>query len=243
MHLTSWAGDNLRRQPNAPDPPALPDRTRHSVVIRALRYPFIMLDLLFANHAAWFTIPALLGTGIFLIKLVMMLAGGSDDLDLGGGASAGHIGSDFHGGHDGHGHGGGLMAIASVQGISAFMMGFGWAGLGGLQGLNLGLLPAMGVGVLGGVGMGGLFLALLSSTRKLSTSGNVNIAETKGATGEVYATVPASGQGRGQVKLVVSGRQRIVQAISQGESIATGITIKVVEVRPDNTVVVAPAGA
>lgn len=202
-----------------------------------------MLDLLFSGTAAWFTVPALLGTGIFLIKLVLMLTGGSHDLDVGGDASAVHAGHDFHDGHDGHGHSSGLMAIASVQGISAFLMGFGWAGLGAHQGMNLGLMPSMGVGVLGGAAMGALFVALLSSTRKLSTSGNVNIAETKGATGEVYATVPASGQGRGQVKLVVSGRQRIVQAISQGESIATGITIRVVEVRPDNTVVVAPAGS
>ena len=59
--------------------------------------------------------------------------------------------------------------------------------------------------------------------------------------GEVYATVPANGQGRGQVKVVVSGRQRILQAVSVGESIATGITIRVVEVRPDNSVVVTPA--
>jgi hypothetical protein len=198
-----------------------------------------MLDLLFSGGAAWFTVPALLGTGIFVVKLVLMLAGGSDDLDLGGDASAGHAGlGDVH---DVHGHGGGLMAIASVQGISAFLMGFGWAGLGGFQGLKWGVIPSMGIGMVGGVAMGALFVALLSTTRKLSTSGNINLAQAKGATGEVYATVPAAGQGRGQVKVVVSGRQRIVQAVSVGESIATGITITVVEVRPDNSMVVAPA--
>lgn len=200
-----------------------------------------MIDLLFSGDAKWFTIPALLGTGVFLVKLILMLAGGSDDLDVGGGASAGHAGHDLHDGHDGHGNGSGLMAIASVQGVSAFLMGFGWAGLGAFQGMNLGLITSMGVGVIGGIAMGGLFVALLTTTRKLSSSGNVNFAEAKGATGEVYATVPANGQGRGQVKIVVSGRQRILQAVSVSESIATGITIRVVEVRPDNSVVVVPA--
>lgn len=225
---------------NASPRAALPANERLRVVIRCSRYPSPMLDLLFSGDAAWFTIPALLGTGVFLIKLVLMLSGGSDDLDVGGDASAGHAGHDFH---DGHGHGSGLMAIASIQGASAFLMGFGWAGLGALQGMNLGLFPSLGIGVLGGVAMGGIFVALLSTTRKLSSSGNVNFAEAKGSTGEVYATVPANGQGRGQVKIVVSGRQRILQAVSVGESIATGITIKVVEVRPDNSVVVTPANA
>ena len=128
-----------------------------------------MLDALFANGAWIFSVPALLGTGIFLIKLVMMLIGGSDDLDLGGDASsadAGHVhdvGMDgSHGdAHHGHAHNA-LMAVASVQGVSAFAMGFGWAGLGALNGMKWGMAASMGVGVLGGVGMAALFVLLLA---------------------------------------------------------------------------------
>ncbi len=195
-----------------------------------------MLDALFAGGAAWFTVPALLGTGIFLLKMAMMLLGGSDDLDLGGDASAGHAGLD--GGHDAVGHANGLMAIASLQGVSAFLMGFGWAGLGAYQGLKWGTLASMGVGLLGGVLMGLLFLGLLSTTRKLQSSGNIDFAQTKGMEGEVYATVPASGQGRGQVRLVISGRQRIVQAISASAELSTGKRVRVTEAKADNSVVV-----
>lgn len=195
-----------------------------------------MLDALFAGGAAWFTVPALLGTGIFLIKLVLMFMGGSDDLDIGGDASAGAAGHD--GGHDAHAHSTGLAAIASIQGISAFLMGFGWAGLGAFQGLRWGTLASMGLGVAGGVGMSAFFLALLAATRKLQSSGNIDFQQAKGCEGEVYAAVPASGAGRGQVKLVVGGRQRIVQAVSIAGEIATGTRVRVLEVKQDNCVVV-----
>jgi hypothetical protein len=188
-----------------------------------------MVDALFGNGAAWFSVPALIGTGIFVIKLLAMLVGGSDDLDIGGGDAAA-------GGGHGHVDGSGLLAIISVQGVSAFMMGFGWAGLGGLQGLQWGQLASMGLGVGGGVAMCGLFLALLAGTRQLSTSGNVDFQRATGGEGEVYATIPPAG--RGQVKLVVGGRQRIVNATGSGEELKTGTRVRVVEVKADNSVVV-----
>jgi hypothetical protein len=196
-----------------------------------------MLDALFAGGAAWFTVPALLGTGVFLIKLVLMFVGGSDDLDIGGDATAADAGH----GH-GHGHESGLVAIASIQGISAFLMGFGWAGLGAYQGLQWSVLASMGVGVGGGVAMGALFLGLLATTRKLQTSGTVDVQRALGSEGEVYAMVPpASEGGRGQVRLTLSGRQRIVQAKSKAGALATGTRVRVVEVKADNSVVVESA--
>ncbi|HLP85597.1 MAG TPA: hypothetical protein VK157_14705 [Phycisphaerales bacterium] len=205
-----------------------------------------MLDALFANGAWIFSVPALLGTGIFLIKLVMMLVGGSDDLDLGGDASsadAGHmhdVGMDgSHGdAHHGHGHNA-LMAVASVQGVSAFAMGFGWAGLGAMNGMKWGMPASMAIGVLGGIGMAGLFVLLISGVRSLQSSGTTNVANSVGSECEVYATVPPKGAGRGQVKVIVQGRMRIVQATQEGETpIATSTRVKVNRANADGTVVV-----
>lgn len=196
-----------------------------------------MLDALFANGAAWFTVPALLGTGIFVIKLLLMFTGGTDDLDLGGSASADGAGHDMtdvtHASH-----GGALAAIATLQGASAFMMGFGWAGLGAFQGLKLGMLGSMGVGLIGAFAMSAFFIGLLSTTRKLHTSGNVDYSQARGVEGEVYASVPAPGQGRGQVRLVIGGRQRIVQATTSGNALPTGTRVRVVSTHADNSVVV-----
>lgn len=205
-----------------------------------------MLDALFANGAWIFSVPALLGTGIFLIKLVMMLIGGSDDLDLGGDASsadAGHVhdvGMDgSHGdAHHGHAHNA-LMAVASVQGVSAFAMGFGWAGLGAMNGMKWGMAASMGIGVLGGVGMAALFVLLISGVRSLQSSGTTNVANSVGTECEVYATVPAKGQGRGQVKVIVQGRMRIVQATQESDAeIATGSRVRVKKANDDGSVIV-----
>jgi hypothetical protein len=203
-----------------------------------------MLDALFANGAWIFSLPALLGTGIFLIKLAFMLVGGSDDLDLGGDASssdAGHVHDmtgDAHGVH-GHAHNA-LMAVATVQGVSAFAMGFGWAGLGALNGLKWNFFASAGVGVLGGVLMTALLVVLLAGVRSLQSTGTTNMQTAAGSEGEVYATIPASNATRGQVKLVVQGRARLAQASSKdGTEIATGVRVKVLSVNADNSVVVA----
>lgn len=198
-----------------------------------------MWDALFTGGAAWFSVPAIIGTLIFALKLVLMLVGGSDDLDLGGDASAGHAGHMADPNDALHGHGG-LLAVASLQGVSAFAMGFGWAGLGGLQTLKWPVMGAVGLGVVGGLAMVGLFLALLRGTRALQSSGNVNMATAVGAQGSVYANVPEAGQGRGQVKVIVSGRMRVLQATSTGPALSTGSRVKVARVNPDNSVVVSP---
>ena len=100
------------------------------------------------------------------------------------------------------------------------------------------MLASMGVGLLGGIAMGLIFVGLLTTTRKLQTSGNIDFSLAKGSEGEVYATVPASGQGRGQVRLVIGGRQRIVQATSANSEVPTGKRVRVIEAKADNSVVV-----
>lgn len=190
-----------------------------------------MWDALFAGGAAWFAIPALIGTGVFVIKLILLLLGGSDDLDLGGSA-----GSSADALHSAHGDAHGLVTILSVQGVSAFLMGFGWTGLAAIQGLAWGRLPAMGLAVVGGVLMCGLLMLMLAGTRRLATSGNVNYQRAVGTEAEVYALIPADG--RGQVRLIVDGRQRIVNAVSESGQLDTGSRVRVLEVKPDNSVVV-----
>lgn len=192
--------------------------------------------MLFGGGAAWFTVPALLGTGVFLIRLIMMFAGAGQDSDMGGG----HAG-DGHGdhAHDDHGQHG-IMAIVSVQGLAAFAMGFGWAGLGAYQGLKWGMVQSMALGVGGGVAIALLFLGLMTTTRKLNTSGNIDFTKSVGMEAEVYATIPSKGGGRGQVRIVVSGRQRILQATSSDSEYSTGTRVRVLEAKADNSVVVGP---
>jgi hypothetical protein len=56
-----------------------------------------MMDTLFAAYAAWFTAPALLGTGFLLIQMILGELGGDGalDLDLDVDINAEHPGAEF----------------------------------------------------------------------------------------------------------------------------------------------------
>jgi membrane protein implicated in regulation of membrane protease activity len=191
-----------------------------------------MLDQLFSGYAAWFAVPAIVGTAVFLMRLVLMLVGGAaGDLDF----SVDHVGADLHHGDPGH-----ALQILSIQSLFAFAMGFGWVGLGGLKG-GWGFTPSLLAGVAGGVGMVWLLGLLLKGVHDLQSSGNVSIDSAMGREGDVYATIPAGGQGRGQVRVTLSQRQRIYNAVTEGEELPSSTRVRVTKVNQDNTLTVARA--
>src|SRR5262245_46747336 len=87
-----------------------------------------MLDLFFSNHAAWFSIPALIGTAFFALRLLLMSVGLHHDV----GMDVGH--GDVHAGDVHHGDSSEAFKVFSIQSIAAFAMGFGWGGLGAFRG-------------------------------------------------------------------------------------------------------------
>ncbi len=195
-----------------------------------------MLNELFQSPALWFTVPALLGTGIFLLKLLLILVGldhhgDTDSFDVG------HAG-DGHGHHGGDA--GGAFKLVSVQTTFGFIMGFGWSGLVCLKAFEWS--PALSVlgGLVGGSAFGFLVALLLHAVKKMESSGNVNMATAVGHEADVYANVPAKGEGRGQVRIVIGTRERIVQATSDGPALKTGSRVKVVHTHADNSIIVTP---
>jgi hypothetical protein len=187
-----------------------------------------MLDALFSSPTIFFTIPALAGTLLFLIKIALMLIGGDADTDVDaagvdGAHSSGSTGEWF-----------------SLGAIGAFVMGFGWGGLAGLRSFQLEVPWAVLCGVVGGVGLSGLMVLLLRQTRRLASSGNIDTNNAVGLEGDVYLTVPERGKGRGQVKLVIQGRQQIFFATSTGPAIASGGRCKVTSAAGDGILTVSP---
>lgn len=190
-----------------------------------------MMDTLFNGGAAWFSVPALLGTLIFVIRIGLMLVGGDagGDFDL-------DIDLDVDPAISDTGH---AFEVFSFQSLTAFAMGFGWGGLGGLRGAGWDYLPSVIVAIAAGVGMVWLLGLLLKGIHDLQSSGNVSINQAIGVVGEIYATVPASGGGRGQIRLVIDGRQRLYNAFAEAEELPTGARATVVRANPDNTLTVA----
>jgi hypothetical protein len=98
----------------------------------------------------------------------------------------------------------------------------------------------VGVSVLGGLGMVWLLGSLLTAMGGLESSGNVSIQEAVGHRGEVYSNIPARGEGQGQVRLVLSKRQRMYNAVSAGPELPTRQRVVVLEVNDDNSLTVGP---
>jgi membrane protein implicated in regulation of membrane protease activity len=186
-----------------------------------------MFDYLFSYPAAWYSVPALVGTVFFVLRIVLMLAGmGAHDLDF-------HHDVDVN--HPDSGH---SFEILSIQSIAAFAMGFGW---GAFAGLKSGFSPIAVnlVGLGAGAGMVWLLAIALRAMADLQTSGNISLASALGKEGDVYVTVPGAA-GRGQVRLTLDQRQRFYDAVSE-ETLPTGTRVRVVKVNDDNTLMVAKA--
>lgn len=184
-----------------------------------------LTELFFGGAGLWFTVPALVGTGGYLLRLALASFLG-DDADGDGGDAP----LESH--HD-------IAATAlSVQGILTFLMGFGYGGLALLRAADLSAPVSAIGGMVVGVGFLAVAVLLLRATRGLQSSGNVALDALVGLEAEAYTVVPAAGQGQGQIKAVVGDRQRFVYAVSDGAEIAPRSRVAVVRVNGDNTVTV-----
>lgn len=190
-----------------------------------------MLDMFFSDHAIWFGVPALLGTALFALKIVLMFIGADH-----GGMGDLH---DIAGMDVDTGDSVGAFKALSVQGIIAFVMGFGWAGLAAHHSTSWSLPIQMMAALGGGLVTAWVLATAMRGMMEFQSSGNVNIGSTVGLEGTVYVGVPGNGAGRGQVQVVVEGRQRIYNAVSQGGELPTGTRVSVVAANGDNTITVA----
>jgi membrane protein implicated in regulation of membrane protease activity len=198
-----------------------------------------MLQALFANDVLLFTIPALLGTLVFLLRLGLMAIGGVDhdvdvptdiDVDVSGDVD---LGDDVEAGDSTE-----AFKLLSIQSIAAFLMGFGWGGIGAIYGFDWPIPVALIVGAAFGLALVWLLGLLMKAMYDLQSSGNVRMADAVGAEGQVYANIPAGDGGRGQVRVVIDDRARIYNAVSSGDAIKTGARVRVVRVNQDRTLTV-----
>lgn len=198
-----------------------------------------MSELFFGPVAIWFAIPAIVGTTFFTLRLVLMLVGGDGD--------AAGVDADFDV-SDSIADGGDVddsssaFKIFSVQAISAFLMGFGWGGLGAFRGSGWSPAVSVLVAVAAGVGMMWLLGWLLRFIPRLQSSGTLPMYQALEAEGSVYAQIPAARAGKGEVRVVIGDRERYYRAVTEGEALPTGAHIRVVSINDDdNSVTVTQA--
>lgn len=183
-------------------------------------------ELFFSGPAPWFTVPALVGTGGYLLRLLFDGVDDDGGAEIGDGASVGDV----------------TATALSVQGLLAFLMGFGWGGLACLRALEWSGPASVG----GGVGTGLVFIAMtvlvLRVARRLQSSGNISLGRLVGSEAEVYTAIPAAGKGLGRVRTVVDERERFVSATTSGEAIGARTRVVIEKVNGDNSVSVRVIG-
>ena len=193
-----------------------------------------MLKLIFdwaevANHGTdvlAYLIMALVGTLLFLIRLAFALfAGGDSDFDTDMDAG---VDSDVS------------FTFFSLLSILAFFMGAGWMGLACRVDWSLsGEVSAL---IAAGFGVSMMMLAagLAYGTRRLNKQVSYDATTAIGKTARVYLTIPAKGEGTGQVEVTISGRRMIRRAGSTGPQIEAFTDVTVKEVRDEELLVVEP---
>ncbi len=199
-----------------------------------------MSELFFGPVATWFTVPAVVGTLFFSLRTALMFVGGADggadadvdfdvdvDVDVDTEVDAGDSTDAFK--------------VLSIQSIAAFLMGFGWGGLGGLKGLGWSPVMSVAFGMASGVGMLWLLGILLKTIYRLQSSGNISIAQTLEVEGRVYAAIPARGEGKGRVRLVIDDHERFYKAITEGDALPSRERVRVVSINEDNSITVTRA--
>jgi hypothetical protein len=179
----------------------------------------------FTDLSVYFTLAAV-GSLLFLVRIVLLMLGGSDGGDL-----------DHDGGTDGHG---GEFSFFSLLSILSFCMGAGWMGLACRREWGLG----PGVAALSASGFGFLLMSMASfglwQMKKMNQVGSYDAKTCIGSIGRVYLKVPAKGQGRGQVEITVDGRRKVLPAVSASVEVASFAAVRVVGVQEGETLIVEP---
>ena len=164
-----------------------------------------------------FSASALIGGVLFLLWFVLLLLGGVAEGVFEGlfGLEMDVMSSD------------GSFDAMTFQGVRAFMMFFGLAGLYTMNSDGSDSLAIAAGGIAGGASMygtGKIFQVFFA----LEASGNVEMSEAIGVRGSVYLRIPEGGVG--QVQIELGGALKTYNAKSEdGQGIATGDFIEVVD--------------
>jgi hypothetical protein len=172
---------------------------------------------------------ASIATLLFLIRLGWALFGGGDanvDMDVDFDA----VDTDIHAD--------GGFNILSIQSLLAFFMGAGWMGLIARFDWGLSRILTGFAAVIFGVVLMSFSVWLMVMVRRLERSNPYDVKTAVGHTGRVYMNIPEKGKGAGQVEVSVSGRKKVMSAVSADQAIESFTNVKVIDVRDDETLIV-----
>lgn len=168
---------------------------------------------------------AIVGSLIFVVQTVLALLGldhadmsvdvdAPDTLDLGGG-----------------------LSLFSIRNLVNFNLGFGWAGVSFYDTIGNKFLLLL-VSIVVGILFVYLFFLIYKQTKKFEANGAFQIKDCEGKIANVYLRIPANKSGRGKVQISINGSVHELDAMTSGEAIPTGKSVKVVEIISNDALMV-----
>jgi len=176
-----------------------------------------------------FATAALIGSIVFVFQLVMMLLGVH-------GADAHAPGMEVS--HDvAHADSDTAFKVLSIQGLTAFVMMFGFAGFAMSRGSGFTALPSLAAAFAVGFAAMWLVAKTFSLFRRMQSSGTLNLSNAVGQTGRIYLGVKPGSPGK--IEVAVQGRLQIFDAVGEGdEALPTDTRVVVLRVENQNLMVV-----
>ena len=174
----------------------------------------------------------LTATLIFVIQTVMTFLGadadGTDfDMDVDTSMDGSDL-SNIEGGSN----------LYTFRNLVNFFLGFGWSAIL-LQPSVKSTALLIFISVLVGVALVVAVMYLFKWLSSMQQSGNINVYKSAvGCQGKCYLRIPAERGGEGKVQITIQGAVREYNAVTDGDEIKTGASVKVLEAVDANTLLV-----
>ncbi len=172
-------------------------------------------------------------TLLTIVQFVLELAGFGSDHHSGDGGMADSFLTD-DGGFLDH------FAFFSVRNLIYFLMMFGWTGLA-FSKLGIPSFVSIIIGVIAGLITTVIFGWVFYTLSRFTESGNVKTTNAIGKIGSVYLSIPGKRQGTGVIQIAFQGSTQEINAMTDGDPLAIGKAVQVVEVLGGNTALVISA--
>ena len=173
----------------------------------------------------------LTATLVFIIQTVMTFLGADADGDFDVDVDTSMDGADLSNIEGG-------SNLYTFRNFVNFFLGFGWTAIllqNSVKSTGLRIVLAVLVGVALVVAVMYLFKWLSS----MQQSGNINVYKAAvGCQGTCYLRIPAERSGEGKVQITIQGAVREYNAVTDGDEIKTGTSVKVLEAIDANTLLV-----
>ena len=174
----------------------------------------------------------LTATLIFIIQTVMTFLGAdADSTDFDMDVDTSLDGSDLSNIDSG-------ANLYTFRNFVNFFLGFGWTAIILQPSVKSTALLVI-IAVLVGLALVALVMYMFKWLYSMQQSGNINVYKAAvGCQGKCYLRIPGERAGEGKVQITIQGAVREYNAVTDGDEIKTGASVKVVEAVDGNTLLV-----